>query len=418
MEDTRTSIDTGSARFHGIEKDGIRIFRGITYARYGRFEEAVPVQPEGDIDATTYGCVCPQRSNRLASIMGEDKGSVIEEGRLCLSIYSPAGAKDLPVMVWIHGGAFLTGGSEEQRYSGERLVRTGNVVVVKISYRLGAFGFLHMPDKGISNLGLHDQRTALEWVQEHISAFGGNPDDVTVFGQSAGALSVAALIATSTDRLLFRKAILQSAPLGIGMTPKEADRIAKAFMKRLGKDLKEATMDELLDAQEAIKKMKTGLTFMPLLPDFQEIPELVRKSGLKVVVGYTAEDASPFLKGLGFLFDTAIGRAAIRWATRTTFSESSEQYLGKLREAGLEATKYFISWHPEGNPLGACHCIELPFILGEYEDWCESKMLQGIKQDEYSRNSGDLLRAWTTFAREGRFPGGGILQVAISDRDS
>ena len=415
---------TRDGRFRGLLNDGVAIFRGITYATYERFGDAVIVEPGFSkeaagtgiapeasatfpVDATDYGCVCPQHSCNLASIIGEDKGSVIGEGRLCLSVYAPEGAEGCPVMVWIHGGSFITGGSEERRYSGERMVRAGNAVVVKISYRLGALGYLYLPEKGIVNQGLKDQKLALEWIRRNVGSFGGDPSDITVFGQSAGALSIAAIIATATEPLPFGKAILQSAPLGIGITPKEASRIARAFLRKLGKDLDEATTEEILDAQDAVAGMKVGLTFMPMVEDFRHVPEAAR--GLKVVVGYTAQDASPFLTALGPLFDTFIGRAVIRFATRAIFARPSEQYFTRLRAAGAEADRYFIKWCPEGSPLGSCHCIELPFLLGDCEDWRRSKMLQGMTREEYDSNSAAALKVWTGFAAEGIFRHEGII---------
>jgi Carboxylesterase type B len=405
---------TKDESFRGTAEHGIRIFRGITFARYGKFEEARMEVPDGQVDATEYGCVCPQHSSRLASVLGEDKGAVIEEGRLCLTVYSPEGAEKLPVMVWIHGGSFLTGGSEERRYSGERLVRTGNIVVVKISYRLGALGYLWMPGKGIANLGLKDQQLALEWIAANIGRFGGDPGNITLFGQSAGALSIAGLIATCKDRPLFQKAILQSAPLGITIDRKRASKVCSDFLKTLGKPLESATYEEILTAQEAVKGPKTSMNYMPMVEDFTHIPEAVKASRIKIVIGYTAHDASPFLDGVfGKFLGSPLGRLATSIVTTRVFSKPSELYIRKLQEAGIDVTRYFISWYPKSNPLGACHCMELPFILGEYDDWADSKMLKGMTIDEYAENSKSMLEAWTGFANKGVFEGNGILKTGF-----
>ena len=403
---------TGGGRFRGTLEGGVKVFRGITFARCSRFGQAVLEPAAGQcIDAVSSGSITPQRSSRLSALFGDErKAPEIDEGRLCLSVYSPERASNLPVMVWIHGGAFLTGGSEEPRYGCERLVRTADVVVVKISYRLGAFGYLYLPDEGICNLGLEDQRTALQWIHENIAEFGGNPDDVTLFGQSAGALSIAALIATCEGKPLFHRAILQSAPLGIKMSGKEASRISKAFLRHLGKDPREATLDEMLDAQQKVAGMKFGLTFMPVVPDFMAIPESVKASGLSVIAGFTAEDASPFMKFLGPIFDSTAGRALIHLGTKKTFISPTMEYIGRLRSCGLEASEYYITWHPEGNPYGACHCIELPFLLGDREDWLLATMLQGMTDAEFESGSRELLAAWTSFATKGIFPYGKMLK--------
>ena len=240
-------------------------------------------------------------------------------------------------MVWIHGGSFVRGGSEEKRYSCERMAREGNVVVFKISYRLGAQGYLYLPGSDICNLGLKDQKTALRWIREYAAEFGGNPLDITVFGQSAGALSIAALIATAQEPLPFRKAILQSAPLGITITPSEASGITRAFLRRLRKAPEEATVDELLDAQEKILGMKAGLTFMPMVEDFLNIPEQVRNSGLKIVIGYAGDDASPFVSKKGRLLGTFLGRKAVRHLTESIFSKPSEEYAARLSQPSASA---------------------------------------------------------------------------------
>lgn len=410
VEETRTLSRSGL--FEGIVRDGVREFRGITFARYGRLKEAELVVPEGRTDATEYGCVPPQRSCRLASVIGKEYGAVAEEGRLCLTVYSPENAEDLPVMIWIHGGSFVTGGSEEKRYSGRRLVKTGGVVVVKISYRLGALGFLYKPDQGIGNLGLKDQKLALEWVRLHIREFGGDPDNVTVFGQSAGALSIAAMISTAEGPLPFRKAILQSAPLGMKTSATKAGIITDIFLRKLKKDPMEASLDEILDTQESIKRLGLGVPFMPMVEDFLNVPECAGGNRLKVVVGWAAEDASPFLKDiLKKIMKRSFGLRIVHKVTGSIFIKGAEEYVSRLKAAGVEASSYTIRWHPKDNPLGACHCLELPFILGERDDWAESQMLRGITDEEYDRNEEDLLTVWTTFAREGVFLHKGIIEV-------
>ena len=411
MQETEEYSFSANRMLKGILRDGVRVFKGITYARYQPFSEAVPERLQSGTDATASGTVCPQRTSRTNPSDGGEPLAVVGDGRLCLSAYSPEHGSNLPVMVWIHGGSFVRGGSEEKRYSCERMAREGNVVVFKISYRLGAQGYLYLPGSSICNLGLKDQKTALRWIREYAAEFGGNPLDITVFGQSAGALSIAALIATAQEPLPFRKAILQSAPLGITITPSEASGITRAFLRRLRKAPEEATVDELLDAQEKILGMKAGLTFMPMVEDFLNIPEQVRNSGLKIVIGYAGDDASPFVSKKGRLLGTFLGRKAVRHLTESIFSKPSEEYAARLEAAGIEVTRYFIGWHPEGNRFGACHCIELPFLLGDRSEWADAKFLKGMTDREYEDNCRDLVRAWTSFAREGIFPGGGILQV-------
>jgi para-nitrobenzyl esterase len=161
-------------------------------------------------DATRDGPIPPQGRSRLAHVMGDFERAQSEDC-LTLNIWTPAAdGKRRPVMVWIHGGAFSSGAGSLPWYSGERFAQNGDVVVVSINYRLGALGFLCLPGVSPGNLGLLDQIAALKFVRDHIAAFGGDPDNVTVVGQSAGAGSIAILMTMPLAKGLFRRASLQS----------------------------------------------------------------------------------------------------------------------------------------------------------------------------------------------------------------
>ena len=391
----------------------VTVYKGITYARYKRFGQAVvePFTP-GQSEFEDNGCFCPQTESRLSSLLKDGKNKMkIEEGRLCLSVYVPENSPGkLPVMVWMHGGAYLCGGSEDPRYSADRLAETGKVIVVRISYRLGVSGYLWLPEKGIANLGLQDQQLALKWIHDNIPYFGGDTGNITVFGQSAGAHSIAALIACSTGKPLFQKAILQSPPLGITITPEEASKISRAFLKALGKDIYEASIDEVLAVQKAVSKMKTGMTFMPVLPDNTAIPESISGTEVKIVVGYNAQDSAIFVRStLGSMTYRLLGRAIEKMMTKKIFSRPAKDYVNRLRSKGLQAEAYHIDWYPDGNPLRACHCIELPFLFGNLKDWVMADMLQGMTREEFEANSRILLNAWTQFARDGHFKSGKLI---------
>jgi para-nitrobenzyl esterase len=210
----------------GVEQGGVRIFRGIPYAQapVGPLRWKPPVAAadwQGVRKATAFGPACVQPRNRNAGIYTNKLDSVSEDC-LTLNIWAPAGTgaggKDLPVFVWIHGGALVAGYSHETMYDGARLAQRGNMIVVSINYRLGILGYLAHPElsaespDGVSgNYGLLDQIAALKWVKRNIAAFGGDADNVTIAGESAGALSVMYLMASPQARGLFHKAVAQSA---------------------------------------------------------------------------------------------------------------------------------------------------------------------------------------------------------------
>lgn len=199
----------------GADSATINVFRGIRYATAKRWQPPEGYTWTGVDTATTAGPICPQPA--------EAGGPQQSEDCLFLNVWAPPSATPadtLPVMVFIHGGAFVTGAGSSPLYDGAYLAAVGNVVVVTLNYRLGPLGFLYLGKSygqgTTGNYGLLDQQQALTWVQTNISAFGGDPKKVTVFGESAGAMSVGLhLFSIPTSKTLFRAAIMESNPMGV-----------------------------------------------------------------------------------------------------------------------------------------------------------------------------------------------------------
>lgn len=214
-------ISTTSGEFRGIELNGQRVFRGIPYAKppVGDLRLA-PTQPADKLDGVQelsedFAAECPQTSATTGAATGD-------EDCLYLNVYAPAEGEDLPVMVWMHGGAFILG-SGGGEYDPTRLVDK-DVIVVTLNYRLGLLGFLAHPglEHDGGNFGLMDQQEALRWVKNNIASFGGDPDNVTIFGESAGGHSVLSHIVSprAQEEGLFSKAIIQSGSYASGQIPK------------------------------------------------------------------------------------------------------------------------------------------------------------------------------------------------------
>ncbi|MEY2417667.1 MAG: para-nitrobenzyl esterase [Actinomycetota bacterium] len=243
-------------------------FRGVPFAAStggaNRFRPAQPVEPwEGVRDATRRGPAAPQPPSALESVLGGQQGA---QGEDCLSlnITTPGLDGSRPVLVWIHGGAFVGGSGSVPWYDGESFARNGDVVVVSINYRLGALGFLHVghllgddyADSG--SAGIADQITALEWVRDNIGAFGGDPNRVTIFGESAGGMSVGSILGAPRARGLFGTAIAQSGAAHNASSLDHAAEVTAKVLDYLG--LKESdaeallslSVDELMAAQSAI----------------------------------------------------------------------------------------------------------------------------------------------------------------------
>jgi para-nitrobenzyl esterase len=232
-------VATEYGRVRGVKRGPITSFKGIPYAAapVGALRWRAPREPEswgGELDASRFGAIAPQPLRpRAARRLPEPS-----EDCLSLNVYTPRlGAAGLPVMVWIHGGAYYLGSSADPLFDGSQIARHGNVVVVTFNYRIGALGYLDFsdfarPDAPFdSNLGQRDQLAALAWVQRNIAAFGGDPQKVTVFGESAGGGATTTLMATPSAAGLFRGAIVESAPVGSVYSREHARRFAAQFLQ-------------------------------------------------------------------------------------------------------------------------------------------------------------------------------------------
>jgi para-nitrobenzyl esterase len=221
LQEQAPRVDAPAGPVIGEQSEGVLSFKGIPYAQPPvgalRWAPPQPVAPWSEpLAATAFGPACIQRIRPSTSIYYSDV-SPVSEDCLSLNIWTPEDAENAPVFVWIHGGALAAGSSSEALYDGAAMARQG-IVVVSINYRLGVLGWLAHPDlseeseQGVSgNYGLLDQIAALHWVQDNIAAFGGNPDQVTIGGESAGGLSVMYLLASPLAEGLFDQAIAQSA---------------------------------------------------------------------------------------------------------------------------------------------------------------------------------------------------------------
>ena len=349
---SRSRVQTPRGAVAGIEERGVLAFRGIPYARStaaaGRFRAPEPVAPWADtLDASRFGRASPQAtgSSRPLRRFSAVPESGVGEDCLNLNVWTPAtdGGRR-PVLVWLHGGAFSHGSGSFHLYSGDRLARRGDVVVITVNYRLGVFGGLHLESfagggEVDSNLALRDQVAALEWVRENVEAFGGDPGNVTLFGQSAGAMSAATLMASPPPAGLFHRVILQSGGATNVHSPQLARRLAEIYLEGLGLDPDRADIVESLrrmDARELLAaqiRMGTGhgvalgqLMWQPTLDRelVSEIPQASFRAGraaaLPLLIGSNLDEWKMF---------TATDKKR-----RTLDEDTLRQYLVRTFEAG------------------------------------------------------------------------------------
>lgn len=324
------------------------------------------------------------------------------EDCLHLTIWTPcADNRRRAVVVWLHGGAWQSGAGALDWYDGAQLASRGDVVVVSPNYRLGPLGWLSMPGQP-HNLGLLDQEAALDWVAENISAFGGDPERITLMGQSAGAASIACMLARKPR---FSRAIIQSGALGRPFRGvPEASTLANALMEAMGTDSVEAArrlpVQALLNAQESAQvaacvaaegagrsvyaPVRDG-TSLPLDMD-QAFHEAAGRAD--VLIGYTAHEMAAFR---GFGLDTHSLEVG-----RRLFEEPSLTWAERASDRGRDAWIYRLDYAPPTR-YGACHCLELPFVFGTLNHFSSAPMLAGTSHAENIRIGLQMQEEWLAF---------------------
>ena len=420
-----TALTTGGL-LRGQEEAGVVVFRGVPYAACDRFGSPVPAPAwEGERQATVDGPIAPQLPSRLEPVMGVPEFHEQSENCLNLTITTPAADDGCrPVLVWFHGGAWVSGAGGWRCYGGHRLARDGNVVVVAVDYRLGMLGYLRSRGVSEGNLGLADQLAALEWVRDNIAAFGGNPDAVTIAGQSAGAHSVQCLLGMPKTRGLFRRAIIQSSPAGLGLgSARVARKAAARFLSYLGADPKTASVSEILGAQAKVARAAAGrlglnvITGVNPVPGVGPLPDEAhwahelddRAPGLDVIIGTTAREMAAFyalnptlqhLRRIPVL-GPAIASTVERVVGSVAFGRPSRRLALRLSRNGGRVWMYRFDYAAPASPFGATHCIELPFLFGADDDWTAVPMLAGADPRDIDTLGHQMRSAWLGFIRTG-----------------
>ena len=295
-----TLVNTPCGEIRGTNSGaGVSVFKGIRFASAERFQPPTVVTSwSGIYEANEIGPECPQIDSQLRTLLNADNSGQSEDC-LFLNITTPSDSvSDRPVYVWIHGGAFTNVTPPLSWNDSQQLSLDGNAVVITISYRLGAFGFL-----GDLNLGILDQIAALQWIRNNIESFGGNPNNVTIFGQSAGGCSVVALMASTSAANLFSRAWAMSPSLGQLRTKESAAQGLSLFLKAANaghlSQLEKSTTEELLEAQNKmlldISNWNQGFsptadgTILPL-----DIVGAAASNSVDLVIGTTRDESRIF----------------------------------------------------------------------------------------------------------------------------
>ncbi|NNV57402.1 carboxylesterase/lipase family protein [Limnovirga soli] len=458
-------VQTESGKVKGYIHDGIYTYKGIPYAQAQRFmAPAKPTPWQGIRSSMTYGPVCPTdpttTTNDEFEFPFNHNWGYTNENCLSLNVWTQQinATKKRPVMVWLHGGGFTAGSSIElPSYDGESLTKKGDVVVVSVNHRLNILGFLDLSAygdkyKSSANAGLMDLIAALEWVKQNIAQFGGDPDNVTIFGQSGGGGKVTCLMNAPSAKGLFNKAIVQSGSyitdfmdpalskqIGaallqeLNLQPDQVDSLQKISYERLNAAGKKA----LAKVQEALKAQGKpvagfGLGWGPIL-DGMVLPyhptdaaATALAANIPLLVGSTKNEFTPFMPGTRDInMDQAKANlqkkygdkadafmAAVLKAYPNTVKPSDYTDLdltfrpASIRQANLKATTgtapvymYLFTWQSPVNDgiYKAMHCIDLPFQFNNIQ-LCQQ--MTGGGKDAYTL-AAKMSQAWINFATTG-----------------
>ncbi|UOQ53094.1 carboxylesterase family protein [Hymenobacter cellulosivorans] len=401
---------------------------GIRYARAVRFQLPVAELPAtAPIQATSPAPACPQVADSLlAPALGSlFAGMTYDEDCLRLSVTRPAEQypdEQLPVIVWVHGGSYVTGAGDLAVYDPGTLVAEQRVVFVAVTYRLGLLGFLGQEGGTPPNLGLLDLLEALRWVQRNISAFGGHPEMVTMFGQSAGADAIAHLMVAEGAQGLFKRVILHSAPLGLSRNRRA---MSQAMAQAAGTFGPTATIDEVLARESTVTQaarrfgLKSGMPFGTQygahpLPHEADMDTSWRAaaSRVDVLIGATAEETRFFavldpkyrrLLSLP-LVGRLLSRPLVAISSRLVYLKATKAFARRHAQAGGRAYHFSVLFRPPGSEFGAAHTIDLPLLLGTQASWSFAPILGRATWEQVQEAGRQVRQLWADFARTGVLP--------------
>ncbi|MFD3377529.1 MULTISPECIES: carboxylesterase/lipase family protein [unclassified Streptomyces] len=447
------SVEIPQGKLEGrvLEEGGV-LFAGIPFAQPPtgprRFRPPQPPRPwTGTRDASVFGPPPPQNPG-----LSLPPDTVCSEDCLHVNIWTPDVAGLRPVMVWIYGGAFESGSAAPPVTDGERLMHSGDIVVVSFNYRVGALGFVHLAGAGdeswsdATNLGLQDQVAALGWIRDNIARFGGDPGNVTIFGDSAGAGAVGCLLAMPTARGLFQRAVMMSPPISRIYAPSTAERLTADLFDAVGvrrpEELAKAPVERILAAQSVVVSSDMGTRVLPggrswgpvldgtVLP---RTPLQAAEAGLTadvpLLIGANRDEMLMFeqFDGIPRVADAvradmaaAVGEAAaqdlwdsyeaaepdgtaarlrLRFLSDYVYRIPASRMADAHTRAGGSAHQYLFA--ADLPVVGAGHGTEVALVFGTY-DTADGLLAPVYDQwPESAALSAELMTAWTAFAGSG-----------------
>jgi para-nitrobenzyl esterase len=447
-------VETACGRVRGVRQPGVTVFRGIRYGEStagGRFLPPIAAKPRaGTLDAKTAGNSAPQIPGAGYPIAAwYTKIEPVSEDCLFLNVFTPSAAPETkkPVMVWLHGGAWMNCAGSAPGFDGSNLARDGDVVVVTINHRINIFGHIKLESRDerfadSGNTGVLDMVLALAWVRDNVAGFGGDPNNVTIFGQSGGAAKVATLMAFPPARGLFHKAIMQSFSGGAHMrTAEEAARMAHDVAVAAGLERADAETLQALPMDRLIATMKVMTSAVyPIIDDknfFHHPYDPIMSEGaadIPLLIGNAATEATWFMGGDMKNFDlqdadarNRIGRylgigaaetsrmieayratltdptptdLLIAIATDFQFRKNTMNFAAMRATQGTAPVYYYVfDWRTpvDGGVLRTPHTLEVPFVFGS----TEAAVASVGNGPDVAALTKTVQSIWTSFARSG-----------------
>ncbi len=415
------TFQTPSGKISAVHENGVIRAKSIRYARSERYKKPVPIEV-GLHEIPEKTPVCPQHISplleRLIQKTDVDQFQPDESPQF-LTITCPENVtenENLPVVVWIHGGSYEIGCGDLPTSDPSVWVKEQRILIVSVSYRLGLFGFLGGSEERPANLGLFDIMEALQWIRKNISSFGGNPENITLFGQSSGGDAIAHLMISDGIDGLFQRAIIHSAPLGFRL---KRQKMSLEFFRKTDflKDEEDPLkmVDQYVNFLPSFRKygLKTAMPFCtqygfaPLCTE-EESLERWKKNAKKydVLIGANQDETAFYVKtaqeGLYTYLHKRILNSIVRKTTESIYEKPADAFARNYAEGGGNVYRFTLKSTLENNNIGASHCIDLPLIFENKEAWKHSELLKDVPW-EYVQENGRKLRAlWAEFAATGK----------------
>ncbi len=380
-------INAKCGKIKGRERENNLLFSGIRYASAKRFELPEPISFDGVYDAVGFGPCCPQlrayedeSASKNTYYYREFRKGVsfkYDEDCLYLNVYTPKSAVDCPVVIYIHGGNFTKGSADERAFDGEEYCKRG-IIFISVNYRLNVFGFYADGVNCKGNLGLYDQLAAIEWTRENISAFGGNPERITLMGQSAGAMSIQTLISSPLTRGKVQRAIMLSG--GGERRGLMADRLPNLkFWRSVLKKSGATTFEEFksMPAKDVFYAWKRS---SPLKSQFATFPVIdgvlsdgtVARCDIPCIIGRVKKD----------IFPRSLDKMAFRFSS-------------VLRKNGADCYIYRFEHNLSGDGKGTFHSADLWYAIGAMKNcW------RPFDENDFALSE-DMLNRFAAFIKEG-----------------